>query len=327
MSDTHPNEESDIDETTDPLEADEDAIEVEEVEIEDAEADSDLLSDSGLEEKGDKPRKGLGVLPVLGLFLLSTGLGAVGGAYGAQHFVKTPNKADIQRQLDLAVAEVKDESSTSISALKNEVSRLRQDQASLQNIEGVDVTQLNDLESRLQERLETLENRPEPVLPDINADTLQALKQAEEDGFAWPDTSGLEARLAELETALIVSNETITKLEAEIDDLKQSRDILPMRVEATDGDGGEILTQSPAFPKAALLAAIEKENGDKGFLAKALNKHIQVREPDDPIVLIETIETALSRGDLNSAIKTFESLPQNLRNVGQDWRNSLSVNE
>lgn len=321
MTDKNRNDESDIEKTTDPLETDEDAIEVEEVEIEDAEASS------GLEEDGGKPRKGLGVLPVLGLFLLSTGLGAFGGAYGAQHFVKTPSEADIQRQLDLAVAEVKDESSTSISALKNELSRLRQDQATLQKTEGVDAAQLNDVESRLQERLETLENRPEPVLPDINADTLQALKQAEEDGFTWPDTSGVEARLTELETALIMSNETITKLQAEIDDLKQSRDILPIRVEATDGGKGKGLSEAPAFPKAALLAAIEKENGEKGFLAKALNKHIQVREPDDPIVLIETIEKALSRGDLNSAIKTFESLPQNLRNVGQDWRNSLSVNE
>jgi small-conductance mechanosensitive channel len=291
-----------------------------------------------------KMRKGMGALPVLALFLLATGLGAVGGAYGAKYLNTGSDAADFQTKLDRAVADAKDDNAKSlaqsISGIQSELSRLKQQNAALknnaQNSEGIELSQLDAVEARLSERIETVENRPLPSLPEINDETLQALKQAEEDGFDWPDTSAQDTRIAELEEAL-------TSARAEIDGVKSQMlamesdmaDIasksVTVRPDMADLEANPVTAFKPDFPREALLtaaeAAQEASQNKQGFLAKALNKHIQVREPDDPIVLIETIETALTRGDLKTALKSFDALPQDIRRVAETWRNSQVIEE
>jgi len=79
-----------------------------------------------------------------------------------------------------------------------------------------------------------------------------------------------------------------------------------------------------AFPKAQLIQAVE-DNQTGGIVEKTLSRHIRVKGPNDPLTLIDGIETDISEGRLADAAKKFERLPAPVRSAGQAWYESVKA--
>jgi len=81
-----------------------------------------------------------------------------------------------------------------------------------------------------------------------------------------------------------------------------------------------------AFPKAQLIQAVE-DNQTGGIVEKTLSRHIRVKGPNDPLTLIDGIETDISEGRLSDAAKKFERLPAPVRSAGQAWYESVKASQ
>jgi hypothetical protein len=79
-----------------------------------------------------------------------------------------------------------------------------------------------------------------------------------------------------------------------------------------------------AFPKTQMISAVEA-NMDGGMIKKSLSRHIRVKDVDDPLTLIDGIETDLSEGRLGAATEKFERLPSPVRSAGQAWYESVKA--
>lgn len=273
------------------------------------------------EEEVVQDRKGLGLFPVLGLSLLAALLGAVGGAIGGAygtHYLFPPTSADdLRASVQQEVGQLETKTQAEIGDIRKELSGLetRLSQASSE-------TDIQSFITGIEERLQTLENAPAPSLPDIDSDTLNALKAAQNDGFNWPETNEIDSQIANLNSKTVALEAEIVGLNAQIESLEgdlEARDAQPKIVQPETDDVKSI---GPKFPKQALLNAARNRAESQGFLSRTLNKHVSVDSPDNPKNLIEKIETAYEKGDIYTAIKTFDRLPSDIRSAGQDWRDA-----
>lgn len=198
--------------------------------------------------------------------------------------------------------------------------------------------------SGLETRLAELEAAPRP---EIDPAALSALQDAQADGFEWPDQSAVESRIAALETSVEALPETnvppdllerLSALEAELEALQQieSADSLNETQLSELNSRISALENQPApepviervsilaFPKAQLIQAVE-DNQTGGIVEKTLSRHVRVKNPNDPLTLIDGIETDLSEGRLTDAAKKFERLPAPVRSAGQAWYESVKA--
>ncbi len=187
--------------------------------------------------------------------------------------------------------------------------------------------------SGLEIRLDALENAPQAT--PIDESLLARLESLQNEGSPALDLSDIEARLAELETQLasedipepirelvqdIYEKQTETQLEIEAlsDELKtQQAQLMP------SADKPLALAVSD-FPKRALLDALSQQSQKQPLLQRTLGKHIKIKDPADPAVLIEAIETALDEGNIEAARAQFDRLPPDIRLAGQAWRDALN---
>lgn len=271
--------------------------------------------------------------------------GAAGGGYGVFEGMKRlgPNPA-AQPSVDIAPLEGKVDSLTDrLSAAEASVKK-----AASRPAPKAQPIDLSGLESRLDE----LEAAPRP---EIDPEALTALQSAHADGFEWPDTSGLEDRLAALEATAKtsaapteLSSEIMERIEAleagvqtnseiasedslsaeEVSIFSERFDLLESRLAALENRP----VRAPriervavlAFPKDAMIEAAE-EAVEGGLLKKALSKHVRVKDEDDPITLIESIEADIEQGRLEAAAETFNRLPDPVRAAGQAWYDSVKA--
>lgn len=279
--------------------------------------DESYQEDYAHQEEAPSSKKGIGIFPVLGLSLLAALLGAVGGAYGTHYLFPPANIENVRAELRQDVAQMNAEAQTATNDIRQELSKL-ETRISQVNSES----DFQSVTTNIEERLQTLENRPAPSLPDIDPDTLNALKAAQNDGFNWPETDKIEEQIA----ALISKTETletqISSLEAEIDSLETDLNAREARSVTTQAEIEAAEPIGPEFPKQALLDAAKTRAESQGFLSRTLNKHVSVDNPDSPVNLIEKIQTAYEKGDIYTAIKTFDRLPSDIRMAGQDWRDA-----
>ncbi len=198
--------------------------------------------------------------------------------------------------------------------------------------------------SGLETRLAKLEAAPRP---EIDPAALSALQKAQADGFEWPDQSAVEARIAALETSLGAMPETamptdlmerLSTLEVEIEALQQTEKTnalgeaqlaeLNSRISALENQPAPepVIERVSilAFPKAQLIQAVE-DNQTGGIVEKALSRHIRVKSENDPLSLIDGIETDISEGRLTDAAEKFERLPAPVRSAGQAWYESVKA--
>jgi len=309
--------------------------------------------------------------------LLLTGLlagiiGAGGGAYGVYAGLKaqTPNvsaaTAPLKSQIEALETRLAATETLASKAAKNPVSKASpvdlsaiearltslEDRAKEDKAESA-VVDLTDIESRLT----SLEDAPSP---EIDPQALTDLKSAQEDGFEWPDTTKLEARLDALETkteeqadaaqltpaldipsdlenrlaeleaqALVAAsaNPDDTAVEdsalmAEVIETLESRVTILENAAATRPEVERIAVL--AFPKAAMLKAIEGDT-EGGFMKKTLSRHVRVKGDNDPQTLIEEIEADIAKGDLDTAAKKYERLPDPVRAAGRAWYESVKA--
>lgn len=261
-------------------------------------------------------------------------IGAAAGGYGVyeglKRFAPTPAK---QAEVDFSSIEAKLEAfGARIADTEDALSEVI-----IPEQEPID---LSGLEARLAE----LEAAPRP---EIDPEALSALQDAQADGFEWPDQSAVEARIAALETSVEALPETnvptdllkrLSALEAELEAVQQadSQNALDDAQLAELNSRLSVLENQPApepviervsilaFPKAQLIQAVE-DNQTGGIIEKTLSRHIRVKSENDPLTLIDGIETDISKGRLANAAKKFERLPAPVRSAGQAWYESVKA--
>lgn len=276
--------------------------------------------------------------------LIASLFGAAGGGYGVYAGLKSqsPSLAEIPN-VDLSPIDTK---------LKSLTARLDAAEADVKKAvnrpfpKAASIPEPVDL-SGLEKRLDALESAPSP---EIDPAALTALKSAQDDGFDWPDTSGLETRLSELESKLAEQPEAtvpeglearIETLEADFETAKSAENLLEIdparaaKIEAIEARLRDLENRPApaakiervsilAFPKDALIAAAE-DNVEGGLFKKTLSRHVRVKDENDPIALIEGIEADIVKGRLQAAADKFERLPEPIRTVGQAWYESVKA--
>lgn len=261
-------------------------------------------------------------------------IGALVGGYGAYEGLKrfTPEPTP-QAEIDFSPIE---------SRLDNLADRLEAVETAIGEVDTLEIEPF-DL-SPLEARLEALETAPRP---EIDPDALTALQAAQADGFDWPDISEFEARITALEqnyeTPSDVALRTdlldrITALEAETENIRNTEPVAVMDESVLSALGTRItaLESRPepkpvvervsilAFPKAQLIEAVEN-NQKGGLIEKTLSRHIRVKDANDPLTLIDGIESDLLDGRLAAAAEKFERLPAPIRASGQAWYDSVKA--
>lgn len=266
--------------------------------------------------------------------LLAGLIGAAGGSYGAYLGLKQFSPKTVEPvKVDLSPIEAR------LNQLNDRLTsaETKARDALEQEIKPVDLTPLKA-------RLESLETAP---LPDIDPEALAALQAAQDDGFKWPDISELEARLAVLEEKFDTASDPgvpvdvmnrIAAIETEMETVRTAEPIAGLDEDIMSDFSARIaeLENRPApnpvvkrvsilaFPKAQLTDAVE-DNRTGGMIEKTLSRHIRVKDANDPMTLIDGIETDLSEGRLAAAAEKFERLPSPVRSAGQAWYDSVKA--
>ena len=297
--------------------------------------------EEGLENELDEPRAKSPAKSPWKAFIL-TGLiasliGAFGGGYGVYTGLKaqSPSLADASN-VDLSPLETK---------IADLTTRLNAAEASVKKAVNRPAPKSDPVDlSGLEKRLDALESAPRP---EIDPAALTALQSAQEDGFDWPDTSGLENRLAELETKLDELPEPsgptdlldrLETLESEFETRDGSADLDKARAERFEdletrlSDLENRPTANPriervsilAFPKEDMVSAVE-ENIEGGLFKKTLSRHVRVKDENDPLSLIEGIEADIANGRLEGAAEKYDRLPEPVRAAGQAWYDSVKA--
>lgn len=296
---------------------DKDEIEVEIM----SEDDFDIETEE--KPKDSKSNKGVGLISVLCLTFFAAVLGALGGAFGTQYVV--PQKdlsselSDVKTQFNQSIDLTEQKVEKDIQAMANKIEALERQLRVMTNDETLSASV-----QTLSSRLDSLETTLPSEIAAINPETLTALNQAEADGFAWPNIDPVEESLEEIKSDILTLNEKFEKLSVQnleapsIASLESGDQTLDVSVERT-------VEPSSQFPAAKLTALAEAQQAPKGFLSRTLSKHITVRDPSDPVILIEKTAEAVKSGNYAEAIKAYDKLPENIRVAGQDWRNSVLI--
>lgn len=239
--------------------------------------------------------------------LLAGLIGAIGGGAGIYAALKTaaPKPAATQ-SVDLSPLETKFKQLS--ARLKTAEDKLQA--AANRPAPNFEPTDLSDVESRLR----ALETAPRP---DIDPEALTALQSAQKDGFEWPDVSDLESRIEALESGsdgAVQAGGALSDLEDRLNALENRPALRPV-VERVS-----IL----AYPKDQLIDALETTKSGN-LIEKTLSRHIRVKDANDPLTLIEGIETDLQDGDLAAALEKFDRLPAPVQSAGQAWYESVKA--
>ena len=273
--------------------------------------------------------KGPGLKGTLLAGLLAGVVGLAGATAGVYFGLKTQKAPDIQTvKIDVEALKAELLNAQSVQ-LKSIETRLQKLEANLKTVSETQakpaaIPNLSPLEDRLA-RLEAASDI------EISPETLSALTQAQADGFDWPDVSTLEARLDALETSELQQAPDLGIIETRLKALETRKPsvetatipkTLLSRISVLE-DQANVNAQAAQFsqiefPKELLLKAA-KNTSDGNVLQRALSKHVRVKDDDDPVTLIEGIETDISAGQYNQALVKFESLPKDVQAIGKSW--------
>ncbi|GGX72402.1 hypothetical protein GCM10011309_23420 [Litorimonas cladophorae] len=304
---------------------------------------ADAFDEATTPAKTPKPWKAV-ILTGFLASLIGGGLGAFGIYAGLK--AQAPEAApDFSAELMAATRPL----SETVAILERRLAGLEtdigdMDAASLTLAEPVDL-------STIETRLTTLETT---APSEIDPATIAALNAAQADGFKWPDTSALQARVTALETELLKLSEVpasempsdfpvglterLEALEAQITQSSSTEDLSVMMsnvLETIEARVSALENVEPiaprveriavlAFPKEALLKAVEA-NAEGGFVKKTLSRHVRVKDDDNPRTLIDQIEVDISEGRLDAAANKFERLPAPVKTAGQAWYESVKA--
>jgi len=261
-----------------------------------------------LSAPAETPRRGVGLPTVLIASLLAAFLGAAGGGAVAWHLSEpAADIAPIQAQLDSLKAER--------AALKNRIATVEQRPVP----KSVRAPDLSGIEARLG-ALETAPapSIPEVSIPEIDAETLAALKAAQAAGFDYPDISALEAEIVSLREAIATLEARPTTLDLTTAD--------PVIVTAEYPAEPATLAPPVAFPKAELLTAAEDlrlEQTD-GFFKRALARNVRVKDGSDPVSQAERLVELVETDRLDLAIEQYQTLPDPLKDIASAWYKSVT---
>ena len=221
------------------------------------------------DEKPYNGRRELGLLPILGLFLLAAALGAIGGAYGTHYLFPPASVEDLRADVQKDVAQIDAKTQTDMDGIRQEMTKLKKI-SSRANSDADFKRALNAID----QRLEAVESLPSPNLPEISPETIAALKAAQADGFDWPETDSINTQISELTSKTEALESQIKGLNGQIGSLEAVLKTQAARPEMRPA--GIVKPRSPDFPKQALLNAANTRSESQGFLSRTLNKHVSV---------------------------------------------------
>ena len=172
--------------------------------------------------------------------------------------------------------------------------------------------------SALEARLAELETRETSVPDEALVARMEALQADGVDVAGQAALSDMEARLDDL-AARIASLETAPasdeSFRAELDTLRDrvgQMSAVPVAAAAPARASGAI---APTFPAETLRDGARARAGG-GLLAK----HFRVRSDDDPLTLIDAVETAMDERRYADAVAAFDRLPDELKSLARGWR-------
>ena len=298
-------------------------------------AEDDILEDKTLEDEVENylennmetKRPGLKGTLLAGLLAGLFGLGgAAAGVYFGLKTQKAPNIQTVTKDVEAFKAELLDAQTAQLKSIETRLLKLETNFKAVSDIQA-EPAATPDL-SPLEDRLARLEAASDI---EISPETLSALTQAQADGFDWPDVSTLEARLDALETSELQQAPDLGIIETRLKALETRKPsvetatipkTLLSRISVLE-DQANVNAQAAQFsqiefPKELLLKAA-KNTSDGNVLQRALSKHVRVKDDDDPVTLIEGIETDISAGQYNQALVKFESLPKDVQAIGKSW--------
>lgn len=294
--------------------------------------------------------------------LLAGLIGAAGGGFGAYAALKKFSPAPVQQaEVDLSPIEAR---LTQLSERVTQTEALALETANNPTVEFEPVD-MSGMEARLTalETAPTPEIDPEALTalqaaqkdgfewPDTTLleDRIAVIEARAE---TTTDTTALEGRIGDLEArseeisnaalaATAVSPEMMDRLKALEIELETLRNAEPVTaaneaiMSALDARVSAMENRPPpipvvervailAFPKSQMIAAVEA-NMDGGMIKKTLSRHIRVKDENDPLTLIDGIETDLIDGRLRAAAEKFERLPSPVRAKGQAWYDSVKA--
>lgn len=196
-----------------------------------------------------------------------------------------------------------------------------------------DPSMLNARISDLQSEIKTLQQKPDPVIPNVNLNPIRQrlsdlearptvdplseeivsrMETLQAEGFQlpeipdFPDITAIESRLVALET--------------EFSKQQVRLDALAMRSPVTTPTEPVIDPSTlPRFP-ADVLRRGAAELGGGGFLRRTFSQHVRIRGSDNPDVLISGVEMDLANGKARSALAKFDRLPTQLQALARAWR-------
>ena len=121
----------------------------------------------------------------------------------------------------------------------------------------------------------------------------------------------LASRIAALETAP-ASDESFR---AELDTLRERVGQMSATPVTPVAQARATASIAPTFPAETLRDGARARAGG-GLLAK----HFRIRSDDDPLTLIDAVETAMDERRYAEAVAAFDRLPDELKSLARGWR-------
>jgi|GEM_PF-2516834 len=257
-----------------------------------------------------------------GLSLVVFGLGSFAGHYTADRYGHRAAGQAIQinDKIKGLEAELTTARSTN-SEMKAQLSRLERELKAVPKTQAA--AEPVDL-SGIENRLVSLENREPAETQIIDPELLSRLEALKTEGSEALDLADIYTRIEALESATPEPADPpdLTDIYARLEMLETARvaasEISAPVIEADTVIIPGVQAAIPEFPKAALLAALPDES-QKNWL----QKQITVRGPNDPSLLIEKIPEDIFNENWAAAAQKYDKLPDNIRSVGQDWRDAI----
>ena len=250
------------------------------------EPEYEILAPEEAVESEPSPSRAVG-FKTLGIATIIAALLGAGGGAGFSVMTEKPTADIAPLRADLNQAE------TANKNLKAQIARLQRDIKAIPAPKSVDV-------SGIRARLKALETAQAPIIDPDLVTRLEALKS---EGGEIMDLADIYARLDALESQPVATIQVDTPLTA------------PLIAQAA----------MPAFPKDAVLAALDEVDKSKGWFKRILDNEVSVKSEDNPRYLVELIEQDIAAGRLDDAIEKIDKLPPPVKSAVTDWR--MTVNK
>ncbi len=253
-------------------------------------------------KKSKKPARPIGMKTVFVGSVLAALLGALGG-FSLTRFALPKSEP------------------VNLSPIETKLADFEKKRASLE-------ARLNRIEAT-QKTLQEERDTPDQDLDDITA-RIMALESGavlENSNFDLTDfssrLSGLELQMSEMaQSGSATPLEMPEGAKVDLGPLERRVAALEARIESQKVSATRLI---PAFPKAAVIAALEtpQEAESKGWFGRLIDSQITIVDGES-LKTVDEITILIGQGDIDGAVKLIATLPPSAQTAARDWVKSVS---